>query len=151
MEVRILVEKWNMYEAHNFPRSLVQISWLLTTSLCINTRLSVKKFQILIIFSEISVTVWLLCAHPLMTSIIFHTLRLNTQENVSYVLGFYVTADDFFSPFFGAKKHVFHIAPFRPTIYVLKIFGFFEVSKRETNWINSKFSFTWVRYFKYTS
>jgi len=68
-----------------------------------------------------------------MTSIIFHTLRLNTQENVSYVLGFYVTADDFFSPFFGAKKHVFHIAPFRPTIYVLKIFGFFEVSKRETN------------------
>ena len=38
-----------------------------------------------IIFIEIKVTVWLLHAHTLMTSIIFHTRRPNTQGNVSYV------------------------------------------------------------------
>jgi len=40
-----------------------------------------KKFQIFIIFIEIYV--WLLYANPLMTSIIFHTRRLNTQEYFS--------------------------------------------------------------------
>ena len=43
VEVRILVEKWNIFEANIFPRSLVQTSWLEKTSLCLNTRLSVNK------------------------------------------------------------------------------------------------------------
>ena len=43
VEVRILVKKWNMYEAHNFPQSLLQTCRFETTSLCFNTRLRVKK------------------------------------------------------------------------------------------------------------
>ena len=43
---RILVEKWNMYEAHIFPRPLLQTCSLETTPLCLNTQLHVyKKFQ----------------------------------------------------------------------------------------------------------
>jgi len=46
VEVRILVKKWNMYEAHIFPRPLQQTCRLETISLCLNTRLSEnKKFQ----------------------------------------------------------------------------------------------------------
>ena len=46
VEVRILVEKWNIHEAHIFPRPLLQTCRLETTSLCLNTRLRVnKKFQ----------------------------------------------------------------------------------------------------------
>ena len=43
VEVRILVEKCNIYEAHIFPRSLVNTCWLETTSLWLNTPLSVNK------------------------------------------------------------------------------------------------------------
>ena len=43
VEVRILVEKWNIYEAHIFPRPLLHTCRLETTSLCLNTRLRVKK------------------------------------------------------------------------------------------------------------
>jgi len=43
VEFRIVVGKWNIYEAHIFPRSLLKICSLETTSLCIFTRLSVKK------------------------------------------------------------------------------------------------------------
>jgi hypothetical protein len=72
VEVWILVEKWIIYEPHIFPRSLVQTCWMETTSLCLNTWLRVNKnFQILINFTEIQENVWLLCAHTLMTSIIF--------------------------------------------------------------------------------
>ena len=89
MEVRILVEKWNMYEAHIFPRSLVQTCWFESNSLCLNTRLSVNKdFRNSHNFYWNLVNRRLLCAHPLMTSIIFHPRRPNTQENVSYVLDF---------------------------------------------------------------
>jgi hypothetical protein len=80
VEFRILVEKWNVYEGHIFPRPLLHTCRLETTSLCLNTRLQVKKkFQILIIFIEINVNVYLLCAHPVMTSIILHTRRPNFQ------------------------------------------------------------------------
>jgi len=58
-----------------------------------------------------------------MTSIIFHTGGHNTQENVSYELDFYVSADVFFFAFLGAEKQLFHIPPFRSTSYVLKSFG----------------------------
>ena len=40
------VKKWNMYEAHIFPRPLQQTCRLETTPLCLKTRLGVnKKFQ----------------------------------------------------------------------------------------------------------
>ena len=46
VEVRILVKKWNMYEAHIFPRPFKPTCRLETTSLCLITRLRVKsKFQ----------------------------------------------------------------------------------------------------------
>jgi len=47
--------------------------------------------------------------------------------------------------------HVFHIAPFRTTSYVLKGFGCLEVSKRISNWNKFKISFSWCRYFKYAN
>ena len=43
VEVRILVEKWNIYEGHIFPRPFLQTCRLETTSLCLNTRLLVNK------------------------------------------------------------------------------------------------------------
>jgi len=43
VEVRIPVEKWNVYEGHISPRPLLQTCRLETTSLCLNTRLFVKK------------------------------------------------------------------------------------------------------------
>jgi len=53
VEVRIIVEKWNIYEALVFRKSSVQTCWLETTTLCLNTLLSENKnFQILI-FIEI--------------------------------------------------------------------------------------------------
>ena len=56
VEVRILVEKWNVYEDHIFPRPFLQSCRLETTSLCLNTRLIIKTFLlILIIFIEINV------------------------------------------------------------------------------------------------
>ena len=46
VEVRLQCKKWNMYEAHIFPRPLQQTCRLETTKLCLNTRLRVnKKFQ----------------------------------------------------------------------------------------------------------
>jgi len=43
VEVRILVEKWNIYEGHIFARSLLQTCRLETTSLCLNARLLDNK------------------------------------------------------------------------------------------------------------
>jgi len=89
LEVWKLVEKWNVYESHIFPRALLQTCRLETTSLCLNTRLIVKRnFKILNILIGIYITVWLLCAHPLMTSIILRPRRRNTQENFSYIMIF---------------------------------------------------------------
>ena len=106
----------------HFPRSLLLTCSLETTTLCLNTRLHVNKyFEILIIFIEINVNDWHLCAHPVMTSIILHSLRSNCQHIVCYALASYVSADCFFA-FWGAEKHVIHIAPYRPTRYVQKIF-----------------------------
>ena len=78
VEVRILVEKWNVYEGHIFPRPLLQTRRLETTSLCLNTRLFVNNyFRIIIIFIEINVNVCLLCSHHVMTRLILHTRRPN--------------------------------------------------------------------------
>ena len=67
-------------EGHFFPSSLLQTCRLETTSLCLNTRLLVKKIiQILIIFIEINVNVCLLGAHQVKESKLLHTRRRNCQ------------------------------------------------------------------------
>ena len=44
--LEFFVKKWNMYEAHILPRPLKQTCRLVTTPLCLSTRLRVnKKFQ----------------------------------------------------------------------------------------------------------
>jgi hypothetical protein len=42
---RIYVYKWNIYETHIFQGSFVETCWLEKTSLCLNTRLSIKKIS----------------------------------------------------------------------------------------------------------
>jgi len=80
VEVRIFVEKLNVYEGHILPRPILQTGRLEKTSLCLNNRLIVNKnFQIVIIFIEINVNFCLLCAHHVMTSIIRHTRKRNCQ------------------------------------------------------------------------
>ena len=77
---RILVEKWNIYEAHIFPMPLLQTCRLETNSLCLNTRLRLnKQFSNSLNFIEINVNVCLLCAQPVITSIIQHTRRINCR------------------------------------------------------------------------
>ena len=124
VEVRIFVQKWIIYEAHILPRSLVQSSRFETNSLCLNTPLSVNKnFKILIIFIEIYLTVWLLCSHHLTTCIIFQTRRPNTEENVSYVLDFYVSSDDHFSHFDELKSTFFPSLHFAPQVTYKRVSG----------------------------
>ena len=89
MEVRELVEKWNIYDAHIFTRSIVRTFSLESTSLCLHTRLRViKKFPNSHYFFEINVKVLLLCAQLVMTSVIRHSQRLNCQYKVCYAHGF---------------------------------------------------------------
>jgi len=77
---RILVVKWNIYEAHIFPRPLVQTCRLETTSICLNTRLGViKKFPDSHYFYWIYCKHLSFCAHTVMTSIILHTRSPNCQ------------------------------------------------------------------------
>jgi len=49
-----------------------------------------------------------------------------------------------FSVFWRAEKHLFLIAPFCVTRYVLNNFGCLEDSNREALWIKSKKKFRWV-------
>ena len=131
MEVRIFVEKWNIYESHIFAISLVQTCRLETTTLCLYTRLRVKKnFNFINILIIINVNVWLLCAHLVMTSIILRTRRTTCQYKVCYALQFYVPADFLFFAFWRFEKPVLHIFPFRPTSYVLIRFRGLEVRNR---------------------
>jgi len=46
VEVRIPLEKWNVYEGHIFQRPLLQTCRLETTSLCLNTRSNVKNLPL---------------------------------------------------------------------------------------------------------
>jgi hypothetical protein len=43
VEVRIILEKWNVYEGHIFPRPILETCRMETTSLCLNSRLLVNK------------------------------------------------------------------------------------------------------------
>ena len=79
VEVRIRIEKRNIYEAHIFTRPLLQTCRMDKTSFCLKPGYVKKNFQILIIFIEINVNVCVLCAQPVMTSIILHTRRPNCQ------------------------------------------------------------------------
>ena len=110
-----------------------------TTSLCLKTRLLVKKnFQILIIFIQINVNVCLLCDHNLTTGLVLHTRNLTVnKKSVTHLV--FVSAD-----FWGAEKPFFLIVPFRPRIYVLKSFRSLEVSNRVRNWNKVK-NYIYVR------
>jgi hypothetical protein len=102
--------------------------------LCLNTRLIVNKnYEIFIIFIEINVSVCLLWAHHVMTSIILHTrnLTVNKKSVTQLVFRFQLI---FFFAFWGAEKHVFHIVPFRPTRYVINSIKCLEISSSLTNW-----------------
>ena len=77
-----------------------------------------KKFKILIIFIEINVNACLLCAHPVMKSIILHTPRTNIQLRVSYALSFYVSADFGFSHFEDLKSTFSHRSISPPEVWI---------------------------------
>ena len=132
VEVRILVVKRNMYEAHIFPRPLLQTSRLETTSLFLNTLLLVKKnFQILFFILK------------LMHKFAFMCSPRNDKYNPSYSKNklsiksllrtwFLCFSRFYFFHIWGAEKHVFHITPFCPTRYVLRL-KWFEVSNLVRN------------------
>jgi len=104
----------------------------------------------LYIFIEIKVTVWLFCANPLMTSIIFHNRRPNWIKLQLRTWFLCLSWCSFFA-FWGAEKYVFHIAPFRSTRYVLKIFRCWRWEIVHRSEIKSKTSFSCGRYFKYSN
>ena len=123
-----------MYEAHFFPRPFQQTCRLETTSLCLNTRIRVKKnFKIHIKFIDINVNVCLLCALHVMTSIIIRheDITVNKRSVTHYVVGFRWFS---FFAFGEAEKHLFQINPFRPTGYVLMRLRCLEVSNLLRNW-----------------
>ena len=109
-----------------------------------------QNFQINIIFIQINVIVCLLCAHHLMTSIILHSRRPKCQKMSVMHLDLCFSWFSFFE-FWGAEKNVFHIVPFRPTRYVLKIFRCLEVSNRERNWNKVKKTCMWGPNFYYAN
>jgi len=103
VEVRILVEKWNIYEAHIFTRSLVQKCYLETNSLCLNMLLCVKTFlHFQYFYWNLGNHLTFMLSTPI-SSIIFH----NRGTNVNYVLDFYVPADVHFSHFKELKSTFF--------------------------------------------
>ena len=69
------------------------------------------------------VTIWPICYHPLTTSWIFHTRRLNAQENVSYVLDFYVSTNIHFSHFEKLKSTFYTSFYFVPKVMSWRVSG----------------------------
>jgi len=99
----------------------------------------IKTFQILYIFIEMKVNVWLFFfVHLLMTSIIFHTRRPNSIKRQLRTRFLCFSWCSFFA-FWGAEKHVFHFTVFCPTRYVLECFRCLDVSNRVTNWNKVKY------------
>ena len=115
VRVRNPVEKWNVYQVHIFPRTLLQTYRLETTSLCLNTRLLINKnFQIFTIFSWIK-----------RKGSSFRSSLRNNKYNPSYSktylsikslyeLGFYVSAEFLFSLFEELKSTFFTSFNFAP-------------------------------------
>ena len=108
VEVRILVLKLNIYQAHILPSSLVQTSSLERTTLNLNAPIKVnKKFQNSHYFYwYLDNLLTFMCSH-LITSIIVHTRRPNTQENICNILPFYVSHENIFSHFEQLKRTFF--------------------------------------------
>ena len=101
--------------------------------LCLHTRLRVnKKFPNFHYIFEINVNVCLLCAHFVMTSVILHSRRPADKNSVMHLVFMFEMI--FVFAFWGAEKHVIHIASFRPTRYVLKSFRYLDVRNRVRNW-----------------
>ena len=149
VEVRFLVEKWIIYEAHIFRKSLVRTCRLETNSLCLITRLRVNKnFYNLIIFIEINLNVWYLCAHPVMTSITFILEDLTVNKNsVTHLVSMFQMIS-FFRILRSWKARISHRS-FSPHIHVLKSLKCLEISDLVRNWKKPKNYFSWWRKFSY--
>ena len=94
-------------------------------------RLGVNKYiQFLIIFIEIYLSVWILCARTLMTNILEDSTLKKTS--VTYLIFRFQLM--FFFRILRTRKQLFHISPFRSTCYVLKSFGSLEVGNGVSNW-----------------
>jgi len=134
VEVRILVEKWDVYEGYIFPsQSCKHTDWKRLP--CLNTRLLVnKKFQIS------HYLYWNWCKR---LSFMCSTRNDNYNPSYSKLLlsiesllrtWFLCFSWLSFFAFGGAEKQVFHIVPFCSTRYVLKFFRCVEVSNRVRIW-----------------
>ena len=64
VELRILVGKWNIYEAHIFTTSLGQKCCLETTTLCLSTPLRVKKIHYQYFYLNFGKTLTFMCSTP---------------------------------------------------------------------------------------
>jgi hypothetical protein len=139
VEVRILVEKWNIHEAHIFQSSLVQLRWLETTSLCLNTRLNViKKFSNYhYIYWNLGNRLSFMCSPPNDKCNLSYSRTQHSRKRQLRTWFLCFSWCSFFA-FWAAEKQLFHISPFRSKSYVLKSFVCFDVSNRVSNWYKGK-------------
>jgi len=77
-----------------------------------------------------------------MTSIFFHIRRPTTQENVSYILDFYVSADVHFSRFEELKITFFTSFQFALELKNYRVSCFWRSVNMYLTEINAKTSFT---------
>ena len=137
VKFRILVENWNIHEANFFPISLVDTCWLETFFL--NARLSVDKKSpnSHYFYRNLGNCLTFMCSSPndkynLSYSKTWHS---RTRQLRTWFLCFSCCS---FLAFWGAENHVFYVAPFRSTSYVLKSFGCLEISNRGSKEIKPK-------------
>ena len=74
-----------------------------------------------------------MCSHPNNNNNHSYSRTQNSRKTNlhTWFLGFFLSS---FFAFWGAENNVFNILPFRSRSYVLKIFGYLEVSNRVSNW-----------------
>ena len=150
MEDRYLVEKWNIYDAHIFTRSLVQTWSLESTSLCLHTRLRVNKyFQILIIFLKLLLTFncCVLTSQWQVQSFILEDLIANIKSVMHLVFMFQLI----FFRIFRSRKGRFSHRSILPTRYVLKSFRYLDVRNPVRNCYKLKKTYSWGRNFHYSN
>ena len=80
-----------------------------------------------------------------MTSISFHPRRHNTQENVSYGLDFYDSADLHFSHFEELKSTFYTSLHFTPRVMYYSVSGVWKSVIVYRTEIKPKNTFSWVR------